>query len=111
MERSLSDLVNNFSQVIHRIKSKYGNDDKTCKTCGIKYKDWDCFSEYANFKDYLIAYKCLCCNKITNTIDEKLKERFFNTYKFYNHDNNNFIFLLREGVYLNKYMDVCEKLN
>ena len=68
-------------------------------------------TEYANFKDYLIAYKCLCCNKITNTIDEKLKERFFNTYKFYNHDNNNFIFLLREGVYLNKYMDVCEKLN
>ena len=30
---------------------------------GIKYKHWDCFLEYTNFKDNLIEYKCLCCIK------------------------------------------------
>ena len=28
-----------------------------------KYKDYDCFIEYANLKDELIEYKLLCCNK------------------------------------------------
>ena len=41
----------------------------------------DCFLEYKNFKDDLIEYKCLCCNKnYQHKFDEKLKERFFNTY-------------------------------
>ena len=45
-----------------------------------------------NFKDDLLEYKCLCCNKnYQHKFDEKLKERFFNTYKFSNHDNNKFI--------------------
>ena len=37
--------------------------------------------------------------------NEKLKERFFNTYKFSNHDNNKFILLLRKGVYPKKDFD------
>ena len=36
---------------------------KKCKTCEIRYKNCDCFLEYTNFKDDLIEYKCLCCNK------------------------------------------------
>ena len=36
---------------------------KKCETCGIKYKNCDSFLEYTNFKDNLIEYKCLCCNK------------------------------------------------
>ena len=33
--------------------------------------------------------KYLCCNKnYQQKFDEKLKERFLNTYKFSNHDNN-----------------------
>ena len=68
---SLSNLVNNLSERIHRIKSKFGHDDKKCETCGIKL-------EYTNFKDDLIEYKCLCCNKnYQQNFDEKLKERFF----------------------------------
>ena len=52
-----------------------------CETCGIKYKYCDCFLEYINFKDNLIEYKCLCCNKNPQQkFDEKLKERFLNTY-------------------------------
>ena len=57
MERSLSNLVN--------------------ETCRIEYKYCNCFFEYTNFKDYLIEYKCSCCNKIfQQKFDEKLKERF-----------------------------------
>ena len=54
MASLLSNLVNNLSQGIHRIKCKYGHDDKRCKTCIITYEECDCFLEYANFKDDII---------------------------------------------------------
>ena len=95
MASSLSNLVNNLSEGIHRIKCKFGHDDKKYETCVIKYKYYNCFLEYSNFKDDLIECKCLRCNKsCQRKFDEKLKERFFNTYKFSNHDNNKFILLL-----------------
>ena len=43
--------------------------------------------------------------------DEKLKERFFNTCKFSNHDNNKFILLLQKDVYPYEYMDDRQKFN
>ena len=104
MARFLSNLVNNLSEGLHRIKCKLGHDDKKCEKCGIKYDD--CFLEYTNFKDNLIEYKCLHCNKnYQNKFDKKLKERFFNTYKFSNHDNNKFILLSQKGIYSYEYMD------
>ena len=36
MENSLSNLVNNISEGIHRIKYKCGHDDKKCETCKCK---------------------------------------------------------------------------
>ena len=63
MASSLSNLANNLSDGIHRVKCKYGHDDKNCETCGIKYRYCSYFIEYTNFKDDLIEYKCLCCNK------------------------------------------------
>ena len=44
-------------------------------------------------------------------LDEKLKERFFNKYKFSKHDDNKFILLLRKGVYPYEHMDDREKIN
>ena len=42
------------------------------------------YLEYTNFKDGLIEYKCLSCNKsYQRKFDEKFKERFFNAYKIF----------------------------
>ena len=42
MACSLSNVVNNLSEGIHEIKSKYGQNNKKCKTCGTASKvcDW-----------------------------------------------------------------------
>ena len=55
MASSLSNLVINLSERLHRIKCKLEHDNKN-KYC-------DCFLEYTNFKDDLIEYKCLSCNE------------------------------------------------
>ena len=56
LSSSLSNLVNNLSEGIHRIKHKYRHDDKKYGTCGIRYKYCNCFLEYMNLKDELIEY-------------------------------------------------------
>ena len=38
MTSTLSNLVNNLLECIHRIKCKYRHDNKKCQTCGIKYQ-------------------------------------------------------------------------
>ena len=63
MGSSLSNLVNNLSEGICRIKSKFGHNFNKCETCRIKYKYCDCVVKYAKFKDDLIEYKCLYSNK------------------------------------------------
>ena len=47
MASSLSNLVDNFAQGIHKVK---------CKDC-------DCFLEYESVKNNVIKHKCLYCNK------------------------------------------------
>ena len=63
MASSLSNLVDNLFEGIHKIKCKYGHNVKKCKTYRIKYKYCDCFLEYKHLRDDLIEYKRLCCNK------------------------------------------------
>ena len=78
MGSSLSNLVNNLSEGIRRIKFKFGHDDKKGETYKIKCKYGNCFFEDANFKDDFIEYKYLCCNK---NYQNKFA-RFSNTYNF-----------------------------
>ena len=42
MASSLSNLVHNLSEGLHRINCKLGHDDKKYETCTIKYKYCDC---------------------------------------------------------------------
>ena len=93
MATSSSNLVDNLTEGIHKIK---------CKDCG-------CFFEYESVKDTSIKNKCLSCGKdYWNRFDEKLQKRFENTFKFSNNDNK-FYFLLRKRVYSYEYMDDWEK--
>ena len=74
MASSLSNLVNNLFERIHKIESKYGHNEGNYEACGITTEACDCFLEYKNFKDDLIEYKCLYCNKnYQRKFDEKLK--------------------------------------
>ena len=104
MTSSISDLVHDLTEVIHKI---------ICKDCGRFF-----ISE--NIKEKLIKYKCLSCNKdysdkfFDNDITKfilLLKKRFKNTFKFCNNDINKFILLLRKGVYPYGYMDDWGKFN
>ena len=73
MTTSLSSLVDNLTEAIHKIKCKY----------------YDCSFEYGSVKNNLIKCKCLFCNKkYSNRIYEELKKRFKNTFKFSNNDIN-----------------------
>ena len=58
MASSLSNLVYNLAEGIHKIK----------------WKDCDCFLEYESVKDNLIKYKCLFCNNdYSNKLDDPVK--------------------------------------
>ena len=63
MANFTSSLANNPAEGIYKIKCKNKHNNKKCETCGIKYKNCDCFLKYTNFKDDLKEYKCLSCNK------------------------------------------------
>ena len=80
MESSLSNLDDDLAEGIHEIE---------CKDC-------DCFLEYESVKDKLI--RCLYCDKdYSNNVDENLKKRCNNTFKFSDNGINKFILLLRKG--------------
>ena len=96
MASSLSNLIDNLAERVPKIK---------CKDC-------DCFLEYESVKYNLKKYKCLSCHKYySNKLDEKLKKRFKNTFKFSNNDTNKFILLLSKGAYPYENMDEREKFN
>ena len=96
MATSLSNLVDNLSEGI----------------CKIKCKDFDCFLEHESVQNNLIKYKCLFCyENCSNKIDSEFKKRYKNTFKFPNNNINKFILLLIKGVYPYGYMDEQQKFD
>ena len=57
--------------------------------------------EYTDFKDDIIEYKCLCCNK-------NYQKFFFNISKSSDNDKDKFILLFQRGVYSYKHINDWE---
>ena len=92
-------------EIIKIYKNGNETDETKCEVCG-------CFLEYKCVKDNLIIYKCLSCNKCyLKKLNEWLKKKFKNTFKFYDKDINKFVLLLRKGVYAYEYICDWEKFN
>ena len=67
MASSLSNLVDNLAEGIHKVKCK----------------DFDYFLEYESVKDNLIKYEFLSSNKdYSNMLEENFKKPFKNTFQF-----------------------------
>ena len=97
MASSLSNLVDNLAEGVHKTK---------CKDC-------DCFLEYKRIKKNLIKYKCLSCNKdYSKKLDEKLKKRFKNKFKVFSWWYQYIYFVAKKkGVYPYEYMNDWIKFN
>ena len=60
----------------------------------------------------MYSNRCLCFNKnYQKKFEENVKKRFFNTYKFFNHNINKFILLLQKCVYPFEYINDWEKFS
>ena len=61
--RFMNSFLSNLADNVAEVKWKYGRDNEQCPACEIKCKYCECFFAYQNFKNNLLKYKCLCCNK------------------------------------------------
>ena len=96
MSSSLSNLVDNLSEELHSDK---------CTDC-------KSYFDYMTTKDEQLIFRCFECKKnYKKDFNKELIKRFANIYEFCNEDINQFILLLRKGVYTYEYMDSWERFN
>ena len=91
MSSSLSKLVDNLSEGIH---------NKKCL-------DYNSCLDYVRITKYeKLILKCFNCDVYyKKKFNKELIKKFKNTHRFCNNDLNEFILLLRKGVYPYEYMD------
>ena len=106
MSSSLSKLVDNLSEGIH--KNKCVN----CNSCLHYVRSTSVVDTYTKIKNEKLLLKCFNCNTYyKKKFNKELIKKFKNTYSFCNNDLNKFILLLRKGIYPYEYMDSWERFN
>ena len=100
MAASLSSLVDNLSDIYK----------KECKGCDERRK----IKSVCNFiglKNNKLNYECKECKKRCLKPVNRLIEKHPNIHQFCNGDINEFVLLLRKGVYPYEYMDSCKRFD
>ena len=100
MQFSLSELVNNLSEVY----------DKECKKCREREKiKVNC--EFVGFENGRLNYKCKECKTSCTKATKESTKNFPTLYKYFNGDLNKFFLLLRKVIYHYEYMDSWERFD
>ena len=99
MNMSLDRSVDNLSEI----------DNKTCLSCKERTKSTQ-YCKFVKLDKNRLMYKCLNCNDVSYKSLQLLIEKFPNTHRLSN-KNDQFILLLRKGVYPYKFMDNWNTFN
>ena len=100
MNSSLDSLVNNLSEI----------NNKTCISCEETNKITK-YCEFVKLNESRLMQRCLSCKDISYKPKEPLIDRFSNTYRLFNNNNEKFVLLLRKGVYPYEYIDDQNRFN
>ena len=100
MSTSLSSLVDNLSEIYK----------KECKGSAEKRKIKSAYN-FIRLKNNKLNYECKECEKIWLKPVNGLIKKFTNIHQVCNGDINQFILLLKKGVYPYEYMDSWERFN
>ena len=96
MSASLSKLVDNLSDRLHKVK---------CKDCKSKLS-------YMSVEENRFIFQCLSCKKnYEKQFNTDINKKFLMTYQFCNGDLNKFVLLFRKGLYPYEYMDSWERFD
>ena len=97
---SLSSLVDNFSEI-------YKKESKVCE----ERRKIKSVCNFIRLNNNNLNYECKECKKRSLKPVNELIKKFPNAYQFCNGDTNQFILLLRKGVYPYKHIDSWERFN